>query len=201
MESETSVCNMALARVGGKRINDYADTSDTKLEAIYCRLFFDQTLRALLKDHYWPFAKGRVQLSENTVAPAFQYSHQYYLPNDFLRLVLFYNGSDRPDGRTYYTYEIEGSQLLTNEEAVYLRYIKLVTDVGAWDTLFTECMVLILASKLSMPIAQKLEIKADIDKDLMVLKRQVRAMDRQEEQVIGRAALLTWQSARYVDTA
>ena len=200
-ESSTTICNQALARVGAIRINDYDDDTETKVEAIYCRLFFTQTSRALMKDHYWPFAKSRVQLSANTVDPVFQYDYQYYLPTDFLRLVLFYNGSDKPDGRTYYTYELEGPHLLTNESAVYLRYIKHVTDVGLWDVLFTECMILILASKLCMALKQNLDIKADIDKDLTFLMHKVRAMDRNEEQVIGREALRTWQSARYSDNA
>ena len=199
-ESSTSIANQALARFGAKRINDYDDDTDTKLEAVYCRLFFDQTARSLMKDHYWPFAKGRVQLSANTVDPVFQYSYQYYLPTDFLRLILFYNGSDRQDGRTYYTYELEGKHLLTDESAVYLRYIKWVTDVGSWDTLFIEAMVLTLASKLCMPLSQELSIKQDIDKDLEKLMHKVRAMDRQEEQVIGRAALRTWQDAKYSNT-
>jgi len=201
MADKTTVSNMAFARIGAKRINDYTDVTDTKPEAIYCRMYFDQTVKALMKDHYWPFAKDRIQLSANTVTPAFQYTYSYHLPSDFLRLILFYNGSDRPDGRTYYTYEIEGNQLLTDETAVYLRYIKWVTDVGSWDTLFIECMVLLLASKLTMALSQELEIKQDVDKDLAILLRKVRAMDRMEEQVIGRDALRTWQSARYSDIA
>jgi len=192
---------MALARIGAKRISDYTDSTDTQLEVIYCRLLFDQTAKALMKDHYWPFAKARVALSANTTDPVFQYDYQFYLPTDFLRLVLFYNGSDKPDGRTYYTYELEGAHLLTNESAVYLRYIKWVTDVGLWDSLFIEAMVLMLASKMSIPITQKLDIKQDVDKDLATLMHKIRAMDRMEEQVIGRDALRTWQSARYSNTA
>jgi len=204
-ESSTSVCNQALARMGSKRINDFDDDSDTKPEAIYCRLFFDQTRRALLKDHYWPFAKARVKLSRDTEWDVdtdndFGYTYAYHLPNDFLRLILFYNGSDYPDGHTHYSYELEGKRLLSGETAVFLKYIKNVIDVGSWDPLFLEVMVLLLASKLSMPLSQELKIKEDIDKDLTFLLRKVRAMDRQEEQVIGRAALRTWQDARYHDT-
>ena len=205
-ESSTSICNQALARMGSKRINDFADDSDKKPEAVYCRLFFDQTRRALLKDHYWPFAKARVKLSADTewdidTDNDFGHTFAYHLPSDFLRLVLFYNGSDHPDGRTFYSYEIEGKRLLTGETAVFLKYIKNVTDVGAWDPLFVEVMILLLASKLVMPLAQELNIKQDIDKDLTFLLKKVRAMDRQEEQVIGRSELRTWRDARFNDLA
>ncbi|MCP5006518.1 MAG: hypothetical protein GY941_21650 [Planctomycetes bacterium] len=200
-ESKTTVCNMSLARIGAKRINDYDDSSDTKLEAVYCRLFFDHTVRALQKHHYWPFAKSRAILSRDTVAPDFQRLYAYHLPSDFLRLILFYNGSDRPDGRTYYPHEIEGVQLLTDETSVYLKYIKNVTDVGVWDDLFIETMTLQLARKLVVPLSQSAEIKADIDGELESILKRVKSMDRMEETVIGRAALKVWQDARYSDIA
>lgn len=200
-ESKTSLCNQALARFGAKRINDFDDATDTKPEAIYCRLFFDQTAKALMKDHYWPFAKGRVQLSQDTTSPAFQYTYAFHLPNDFLRLIVVYNGSDLPSGKTYYTYEIQGKRLLTDESAIYLRYVKWVTDVGAWDPLFNECFILLLAQKLTMPLSQDIKLKQDIDKDLQFLMRKVRAMDRQEEQVIGRTDLRALTEARWTDIA
>lgn len=200
-ESKTSICNQSLARFGAKRINDFDDASDTKPEALYCRLFFEQTTKALLKDHYWPFAKARVQLARDTTDPPFQYLYAYLLPSDFLRLIVFYNGSDHVTGKTEYSYELEGKRLLTDEEAVYLRYIRWLPDAGSWDALFTECFVLVLAKKLVLPLAQDTKIKADLDRDLFPLLKQVRAMDRQEQEVIGRNDLRTWREARYSDTA
>jgi len=200
-ESSTSVCNMALKRHGAQRIANYEDNSDTKPEAIYCRLFFEQTAKALMKDHYWPFAKDRVQLSQDPATPAFQWSYAFLLPNDFLRLIVFYNGADNPTGRTEYSFEIEGGKLLTGESACYLRYIRWVPDVGSWDPLFIECFVLALAKKLSMALAQDPKIGVSLDNDLIPLMRKVRALDRQEELVVGRADLRTWRDARYSDTA
>jgi hypothetical protein len=199
-ESTTSICNQSLARLGGRRIANYDDATDTKLEAVYCRLFFEQEAKALIKDHYWPFAKKRVQLSETT-APAWQWDHAFLLPNDYLRTIMVYDGSDNPQGRTHYSYEIEGNLLLTNETAVYLKYLRWVPDVGSWDPLFTEVFVSTLAKKLVIPLSQDTKIKADIDRDLFPLLRQVRAMDRQENESIGRADLKPWADARFTDTA
>ena len=203
-ESATTVCNQALARIGAERINDFDDASETSAAAIKCRLFYDQTRRSLLKDHYWPFAKDRVALSADTewdvdTANDFGYTFAFHLPTDFLRLIIFYNGSDQPDGRTHFSYELEGKRLLTSESSVFLKYIKNVTDVGSWDTLFTETMILLMASKLSMPMTQELDIKQDVDKDLTFLMKKVKAMDRTEEEVIGRAELRPWQDAMFSD--
>lgn len=196
----TEVSNMSLARIGAKRINDYADSSDTKLEAVYCRLFYEQTAKSLMRAHWWRFAKARVQLSQETTAPDFQWTYAYTLPNDFLRSVLVYDGSRLTTGETEYDYELEGSQLLTDESTVYLKYIRWVSDEPSWDPLFTECMALHLARKLVIPLSQDLKLKKDIDIDLVPLMRQVRAIDRQEQYHIGRISLKTWQDARYSDT-
>jgi hypothetical protein len=197
----TEVANQSLARFGAKRINDFDDNSDTKPEALYCRLYYEPTAKALMRSHWWRFAKHRVQLSQDSEAPAFQWTYAYHLPNDFLRAIMVYDGSDLPSGRTYTSYELEGSRLFTDESSVYLKYIRWVSEVPSWDPLFTELMVLSLARKLVIPLSQDAKLKVDIDRDLAVLMRQVRALDRQEQEQIGRTELRTWQDARFSDTA
>ena len=212
-ESETSICNMSLARIGAKRINNYNDNSETGTPAIYCRLFYGQTAKSLMRSHLWRFARGRAQLSQDTNTPEFQWTYQYILPSDFLRHILIYDGSDLPEGRTYVSYEIEGSRLLIDESSVYMKYIKWVESPASWDPLFIEVMVLQLAQKLVLPIAgagkEGQALKMDIDQELYGNRKygrrgllsQVRAMDRQEAEHIGRSDLRTWADARFSDTA
>jgi len=192
----TEVSNMSLARIGAKRINNFDDASDTKVEAIYCRLFYNKTRDALMRSHLWRFAKARVALSADTVPPAFQWDYQFHLPNDFLRLVSVFDDSDTVDGRPLDSYELEGKMLMMNSSSVNLRYIKQVDDVNEWDPLFLEVFVLALAKKLIIPLSQDIKLKKDIDDDLYPLLRQVRAMDRNEGTRIGRYALKTWLDAR-----
>ena len=199
--SPTEVCNMALARFGARRINDYGDASEKTLEAIYCRLFYEQTAKAFMRSFLWHFAMDQASLSQDTVSPTFQWSYKYHLPSDFLRLVLVYDGSDPKTGRTYDTYEIMGKHLYIEESTVSLKYIKWVSSEGEWDPLFVDAMVLTLARKLVIPLSQDMKLKKDIDDDLAVLMRQVRALDRQEQLSIGRDALKTWNDARYSDLA
>lgn len=190
---------MALARIGAKRINSYDDASDTKLEAVYCRLFYVQTAKALMRMHSWRFAMKQQQLSQDTTSPGFQWAYSYELPNDFLRAVLVYDGSDLRGGRTYYSWELMGTKLYTDESTVYLKYIGWVESESEWDTLFTELLVLVLARKLVIPLSQNIKLKADIDQEIVPLMRQVRAMDRNEQERIGRAELKTWADAKHSD--
>ena len=205
-ESSTSICSMALSRLGAKRINDLDDATDTKPEAVYCRLFFTQVAKQLMRSYIWRFAQSRVRLSEDASwsdddNTDFGYLHVYHLPADFLRLVLVWNGSERPQQETGYIYQLEGLRLLTDETSAYVRYVKWVSDVGAWDSLFIEVMILELAKRLVIPLSQDMDMKAGIDKDLDLMMRKVRTMDRQEQERIGRHDLLPWQDARYSDHA
>ena len=84
-ESPTSICNQSLGKLGAKRINDLSDTTDTKPEAIQCRLHYEPTRDALLRSHWWRFARDRAVLSQDTNDPAFEWDNQFILPNDFLR--------------------------------------------------------------------------------------------------------------------
>jgi hypothetical protein len=43
------------------------------------------------------------------------------------------------------------------------------------------------------------KLKQDLNNDLVPLMRKVRAMDRQEQEQIGRDELRTWQDARFSD--
>jgi hypothetical protein len=83
---------------------------------------------------------------------------------------------------------------------VYLRYIRDVDDPNEWDAMFVELMVLSLARKLVIPLSQDLKMKKDIDDDLIPLMSKVRAMDRTEQEHIGRDELKTWVDARNTNT-
>jgi hypothetical protein len=209
----TEICNLALGRIGSKRITNFNDSSGSNKEIIYCRTYYEQTVKALMRSHLWRFARDRVQLSQDTVDPAFQWDYQYILPADYLRHILLYDGSDLPEGRTYVSYEIEGKRLLIDESTAFMKYIKWVDSPAEWDSLFIEVAHLQLAQKLVIPLAgggkDGMALKADIDQELYGNKRfgrrgllaQVRAMDRQEAEHLGRDELRTWADSRFSDWA
>lgn len=200
MASETELCNMALGRISAKRINDIGDATDTKPEAIQCRLHYAQTRDALLRSHWWRFASHRKKLSEDTdipVAEDFEWSHWFDLPNDFLRLKSIYEDNNTPDRSTFYSYDIEGTKILTNETSVYIRYIRRITDVAKFESLFIEVLVLTLALKMLPALAGgAVQLRVDLRDELNKLMSKVRALDRQETNTMGRADLRTWNDAR-----
>jgi|GEM_PF-1235381 len=191
---------MALGRIGAKRINDYDDASEDSVEAIQCRLHYEQTRDALLRSHWWRFARARETLSANTTAPTFEWTYAYDLPNDFLRMYLEpYEDNSSGFHKSPYTYSLEGKQLLSDESSMQIRYIRKVIDPNEFDPLFVEVLVLQLAIKLVMPLAQDKVLRREMQEELYGrggLMAKVRAMDNAETNTLGRADRELWNDAR-----
>lgn len=128
------------------------------------------------------------------ITPDFEWTHQYHLPNDFIRLKKIDedDGTDQIDNR----WEREGKRILTNYDTCNIKYIKEVTDPDDFDPLFTEVLILRLALKLIPPLAgtKTNPLKADIKEDLRVAEIKARIVAAQETNVSGRS---DWNLARY----
>lgn len=146
MADETSICNLALGRIGDERIISMDDASQS---ARYCKLFYSQTRDEVLRSHPWNFAIRRDTLTALASTPPFGWDYQYQIPSDLLRLLQF-NGWDAWEPLDLY--EIESGKLLTDESTAQIRYIFQITDTTLFDPLFTEALSLKLASKLSRPL-------------------------------------------------
>ena len=193
--STTKICNLALSDLGANRINDFDDTKETGTEVILCRLHYEPIRDALLRSHYWAFASDRVKLAQDADKdPPFEWDNQFILPNDFLYLKSIYDGTLVRTARG--SHALEGKRFLTNDSTVEIRYIKKVTDVTEFDPLFVQLLVLELDLKLVMPLTQDVNLKESIKDDIKRFMPSVRALSRQEANLIGRAAQDTWVDVR-----
>lgn len=190
-ESDISICNQALGKIGAKRINNLE--TDTSLEAQQCRLHFEPTRDALLRTHSWRFARARAILSQDTNSPVFEWDNQFILPSDFLRFrsvfeeESVFSRNDR--------HAIEGDRYLTNFDAVNLRYIKRVTDASKFDPLFTKLFTWFLADEMVGPLAGgDVRIQKKIDTMLLRLTAKAEAANLDETDVGGRS---DWNLARF----
>lgn len=206
-QNETKICNMALGRIGAQRINDISDTSESSEGAIQCRLHYSQTRDSLIRSHWWRFARGRAILSANvTDEPLGEWDNSYDLPVDFMAMKNPYEGVVSGETELMYTYSIEGKQILSNQDSMYIRYIKRVTDPTQFDPLFVEVLVLQLALKMIMPLAgagtKATILRQELKEDLYGTPRQkglmsaVRQLDKEETNTIGRENQTSWNDAR-----
>ncbi len=143
----TLVCNLALGRLGEKRIMDM-DEATTAGRA--CHLHFDTVRDTVLRSHRWNFAQKRAVLSKLVAAPAFGWASQFTLPADCLR-VLEVNNSEFEflQGNRW---EVEGRVLLSQDDEAELVYTARVIDSSLWDSLFVEALATYLAMRLSETI-------------------------------------------------
>ena len=139
---------MALTKLGQKRIVNVE--TDTTEEAKVCRVWYEPTLKELLRSHEWNFAIDRALLNQHVSAPITDdYDYQYELPNDCVRVL------DMPDNPLA-PYVIEGNLLLTNEDEVKIRYIKKIVDTQLYDSSF----VIALADLLALKLCDKIKTSA-----------------------------------------
>ncbi len=195
-ESNTSICNQSLGKLGSKRINNFEDDTESSPQAIQCRLHFVPTRDALIRSHAWRFASDRATLSRDTETPDFEWDFQYFLPNDFMLMKSIFEG--RFTSPNFRSYEIEGDLILTNETEMEIKYVKKVTDASKFDPLFVKVLTLLLADEMIGPLAGgDARIQKKIDIALDRLMPAVRALDGQETNTAGRNESVTWNDARF----
>lgn len=166
--SEVSICNLALQKLGSKRITALSDNTTEAREVSACyETLRDKELRLYL----WSFAKTRVVLAPSSVAPAFTYTYAFPLPADFLRLI-----KPARIGLDWQTEQHDGALcILTNEgTTLEVRYIAKVTN----PALFNPCFVEMLACKIAWNCCEKLTQsntkKADIMAEYLEAKKDAR---------------------------
>lgn len=137
--TKVSVCNEALNLIGAQSILSFDDETQN---ARRCAVLYDSTRKALFRLHPWSFAKKRTQLAPTATHPSFGYAHAFALPRDFERLL--------SAGTT--EFEIEDRHILANANLINLIYVYDNDNEQRWDSLFRECMVFYMASKLAKAI-------------------------------------------------
>ena len=174
MLSAVALCNAALAKIGDAQIIDLNDESK---QARACNEAFVRVRDALLGGYRWSFAMTRAQLAASATAPAFEYSLQYPLPVDLLRLDYvgdMFVGLDLSDYRNASTseFKVEGRVLLTDMPApLNIRYIKRVTDTTIFDPLFDEAFACKLAGEITTTLTQSDSMKEAMGREFAAVLR------------------------------
>lgn len=200
-ETKTDILNMALGRIGSKKLTVAQITANTDPVAIKGNLIYEQTRDALIRSHWWRFAAARAELSATTT-PDFEWDYAYTLPDDFLAMRSIYEDNNTIKNNTIYSYTLEGNLLLSDESTVEIRYTKKVETVTSFDDLFIEVFVISLALKLAMSIGQDRKLYALLKEELYGapgkpgLMSKVRVLDKQEQNTRGRVDIGSWNAAR-----
>lgn len=165
MASETDLLNDALGMIGANTITAIDDGSTN---ADFCQIFYPTLRDSLLRAHHWNFAMTRQALSQDLVAPSYEFAYAYVLPSDCLKVVEYAGGTPSStaltDGLdvTIKRYRVEGRRLFSNDGVVSIRYIRRVENVDEFDALFYQTLATWLASKLAAAILKDMKMAAGL---------------------------------------
>lgn len=149
MASQTAICNRALEFLGASKFTPITSINDGSGPAKALKRVYADTLRALLVDHDWHFAKKRASLPAAGSAPAWGFGQSFPVPGDFLKLLQIQGAPD-------FSLEADpsGSQSILCDTAAPLNilYIYDVTDPGRLPPHFVDAF----ASRLAVDICEDL---------------------------------------------
>ena len=148
MASVVNMCNSALNLLGASTIS--ALTDDTK-NARLCNQRYEPVRNRVFRSHAWNCLHKRVQLAQNSTAPVVEYDHAYALPSDCLRVLKIHNGST-DSIKNNLDYKLEGRNIVTDIDTIFLIYIALDTDPNNYDTYLRESISHQLAADLAYAI-------------------------------------------------
>ena len=148
MASVVDMCNSALNLLGASTIS--ALTDDTK-NARLCNQRYEPVRNRVFRSHAWNCLHKRVQLAQNSTSPVVEYDHAYALPSDCLRVLKIHNGTTDSIA-TALDYKLEGRNIVTDIDTVFLIYIALDTDPNNYDTYLRESISHQLAADICYAI-------------------------------------------------
>tara|TARA_S200002703_G_scaffold143085_2_gene135864 strand:- start:110 stop:703 length:594 start_codon:yes stop_codon:yes gene_type:complete len=167
--SVVQIVNNALIKIGASAITALTEDSEAARAA---NVIFEQVRDATIRDHVWNFATKRVQLAQETDAPAFEYSYQYALPSDCLRIL-------QMEEKTM-TYVIEGRKLLTDEGTAKVIYLAAISDPNEFDAMFVEAFSARLAAELAITLAESNTLYQNMMEVYRLKITDARSIDGQE---------------------
>ena len=179
MASKVEICNSALNMLGANNITDL--TEDSK-NARLLNQRYEPIRDAVFRTHSWNCLIKRIQVAADTDTPTHEYTYQYTLPADCLRVLRIgghHDGSssDLDNGQQF---KIEGRKVLTDETTVYLIYISKITDVNEYDTLLQETIAARLAAELCYAVTSSTSLSGSLKESYEEKLREARFTDATE---------------------
>ena len=158
---QTTICNLALAKVGDQSITSLTDGS---LEARFCNLYYPVVLQELIQFRDWNFAAKLATLTQLSSTPAFGWNYSYQLPNDYCRMLAFNTFGDTD---IIAPYDIFGDTLYTDQAYAEISYTSNSPDPSLFTATFVQVFAIKLASELAKPLAGSLDLKNQLKSEFM----------------------------------
>jgi hypothetical protein len=189
--ADVDIANSALAKLGAPLI---VALTDNVRAAVICNEQYAKMRRKLLSSHPWNFATRRIALAATANTPVYDYSAEFLLASDVLRVL----ETDLPEDEPWEVeFNVDNNKvLLCNYSAVNIKYIKDITDPSKFPPYFEEALAWLLASDIAYTITQSSTLAQYAYTAYKKEVAEARSMDAQEA---GRQSFETnpWIDVRY----
>lgn len=173
--SAVEIINSALIKVGASPISSLSDQSK---EAEITVKLYDTLRKDLLASHKWNFALVRVELSPTATEPLYEFSSEFVIPSDCLRVLEIDNRRRR--------FSVERNKdtgnrvILSDEPIVKIKYISDIEDVTQFSATFVEVLALDIAYNIAYTFTNSQSLYQNIFALYEQKLKDARSFDAQE---------------------
>lgn len=192
--TDVDICNRALSRLGTRAT--IAALDENSIEARTASIWYAATRDTLLRAHDWNFARRRVVLAEQGIAPT-GWIFRYALPADCIRLLRLASANHELRApRFEVAADVTSRFVLCDEPVAEAVYTARVNDPNLYDAGFASALVDQLAAHIAYPITQKTETAARLAQLARAALADAMAADVNEAESAAGDRLPDWILAR-----
>jgi hypothetical protein len=184
------IVNLALLKLGKAPVQSL---TENVTEARVADQYYDLTRQSLIRQYMPPFTVTRASISRSGT-PLFEYSDEYQLPLDCLRVKGIYS-TTAPYDYEQEGYTIEARKLLANASGaaeLKLVYAADTNLVPQFDSCFVELFAAALAYKIAYALSLKTSAKEQMEREVAAAERTAATAWQQETPlVVNRESQLT----------
>lgn len=167
--TDVDICNNALILFGASTINALDEDST---EARICSKVYSDARDTLLRMHPWNFAVKRKELTADTATPVFDYSKQFTLPSDCIRVLHLDDLED--------DFKVEGSKILSDSSTINIKYISRVEDTSLMTAEFRNLLSIFIARKIAYRFSRNAKSISVLFEEFMLAFNEAKSADSQE---------------------
>ena len=158
--------------LGASLITSFTDTTK---EANLCLANYAELRDSVLEETGWSFATKRVKLA-TLASPELGYSYAYQLPSDCIRMLhAHHDETFNPEDAIDYV--VEDRKVLTDNGALYIKYIKQIIDPNWFSPNFRQALAYRIASELAIPLTRSRELQLQMTKMYQLRLTDAKATD------------------------
>jgi hypothetical protein len=148
-----TICSDALLMLGAKAISSFNDGTD---ESSVCDRLYPDIRDSTLMMYPWSFSMKKIALARLITAPGSVWKYAYQLPGDRLGSPRAVYDTAAVGATPRKEWEIQGDQVLTNLDAVYIDY-QYSTPEYAMPQYFVQLLKYQVAWHIAEPITEQAE--------------------------------------------